>query len=374
MMAPSDDLDLAHLKLADIMSYLTSTGWEQIKYDDRRTLIFTKPDGQAESPFVIALPYTEQFRDYSARIEEALERLAVVEDSSFDAVLRKVQSVRDDVIYLRLMVARDEYPSLERASHFIEGMRDLVAWGACMEREQQRYFVQPFHEAREQTEHFHLAHTYHGSFGFTIESQVSEAQQLAFWSDQQPLPLQRRVLERITRGFLLTQQAEERQSAEILNEQFAQGFNGNMCKAVLEMLEDIREGQVAYAVRWSTSVPASQDVAAFAPIVLQESSIYYLQSAAAYLEKTGQRDLRGERTIEGPVVTLGYDGRGAREVTIMAEGIGRVECTLNEEQYQAAGLAHLAQHTVKVMGKLVKRGKGERYTLTSPRNFQVNQP
>ena len=241
-----------------------------------------------------------------------------------------------------------------------------------MEREEQPYFVQPYHEGREQTEHFQLAHTYQGSFGFTIESQVPEIHQQPIWAGYESLPLSRRVLERITRGFLFTQQAERRENTDEITANFKQGFNGNMCKAVVEMLEDMRGGEVTYGVHWSTYLQASKDVAVFEPIVLGENTVYYLQNAAAYLEKTGQQDLRGERTIEGQVISLGYDGRGDHKVTMIAEGVGRVEFVLNEDPYQVAGQAHLAGQTVKVTGKLLRRRRREFFILTSPRDFQVS--
>lgn len=373
MMEASGNSNLAMVKLSDMIRYLTSTGWQQVKFHDRRTLLFRKPDTHSERPFVVSLPANEEFLDYSAHIEEAIERLSIVEDSPFEAVLRRIRSVGQDVIYLRLAMTRSEYPSMERASHFIEGMRDLISWGACMEREQQPYFVQPFHEGRAQAEHFQLAHTYPGSFGFTIESQIPETYQPPIWAGYEALPLARRVLERITRGFLFTRQAERTQNTDEITGHFAEGFNGNMCKAVMNMLEDIRGGEVTYTVRWSTYLPASTDVAAFEPVVLKQDTVYYLQNAASYLEKSGQQDLEGQRTIEGQVTNLDYDGRGEHEVTMMAEGYGKVKFVLSEELYLLAGQAHLAGQAVKVTGKLVRRGQRELYTLTSPRDFQVVQ-
>ena len=242
-----------------------------------------------------------------------------------------------------------------------------------MEREQQPYFTQPFHEGKEQAEHFQLGHTYPGSFGFTIESYLPEVHQQPIWAGYENLPLSRRVLERITRGFLSTRQAERSQNTDEITEHFTQGFNGNMCKAVLNMLEDIGGGEITYAVHWSTYLPASEDIAVFEPVVLKQDTVYYLQNAASHLEKSGQRDLRGQRTIEGQIVSLDYDGQGEHEVTMMAEGYGKVKFALSEDIYQVAGQAHLARQAVKVTGKLVRRGQRELYTLTSPRDFQISQ-
>lgn len=367
----SDIAELRRIKLADMISYLRSTGWRRVKYTDTRTTVFAKEDEEEERPFLVTLPAKEQFTDYASRMAEAIMRLADIEEVSFDAVLQKIQAVGQDVIYLRLTLGHNEFPSLESTSHFIEGMRNLVTYGACMEREQRRYFEQPFHEGREQAQHFQFAHTFQGSFGFTIESQIVEQHPL--WTGYEPIPLQRKVLERITRGFLFAHQAEQTHNPDEISEHFAQGFNANMCKAVLEMLEDIRNGQVAYAVRWSAHLKPSEDVAQVEPITLGQDTSYYLQRAATTLERTAARELRGERTIEGVITNLGFDGRGEREVIMMVEGFGKVSFVLDADDYIAAGLAHLKGQTVHVIGRLTRSGKRGPFTLTSPRNFQVNQ-
>lgn len=239
------------------------------------------------------------------------------------------------------------------------------------EQGEQRYFLQPVHQGREQAQHFKMAHTHQGSFGFTFESQLPETYQLPIWSDYKALPLARRVLERITRGFLFTRQAERNQNSQEISEHFSQGFNGNMCNAALEMLKDIRNGEIIYNVSWSSKIKASKDVAQFEPIVLKKDTIHYLQDAAKYLEKTGLEDLTGLHTIEGQVIGLSYDGQGTREIVVQADGIGKVEMVLDEEAYQRAGQAHLHEQRIIVTGQLSKKGKRGPYILTSPRAFQL---
>ena len=77
-----------------------------------------------------------------------------------------------------------------------------------MEKDKRRYFDQPFRVGREQARHFQLARTFRGSFGLTIESQITDSQPHAVWDSHNQLPIQRRVLERITRGFLSAKSAQ----------------------------------------------------------------------------------------------------------------------------------------------------------------------
>jgi hypothetical protein len=371
MMEEQMELALSQVSLENFINYLQSKGWRQIKYEDELLDVYTKPDKQSERPFVVTLPKSQHGPDYAARIEEAIERLSLIENRSFDAIWRNIQTINLDVISIRLVIERDEYPSVDRAKHFIDGMRELIAWGASMELRQQRYFPQPARQGREQAQHFKLAHTYSGSFGFTFESHLSGAYQLPIWSHYQDLPLARRVLERITRGFLFTRQAEQDHSSQVISERFAQGFNGNMCNAALEMLKDIRNGAVIYDVSWSSIMKASHDVAQFEPVVLKRDAVYYLQEAAKYLEKTGLEDLKGLYTVEGPVIGLSYDGQGTREIMMQADGVGKVEMVLDEEAYQRAGQAHLREQRITVTGQLSKRGRRGPYILTSPRDLHL---
>lgn len=153
-----------------------------------------------------------------------------------------------------------------------------------MEQEARPYFVQPFQIGREQAQRFLFDHTFAGSFGFTINSPLPGVEQLY-------LPgfggaVARRVVERITRGLLSVQTARETQRSEAISAHFATGLNGNMCKAVLDMLEELPDTPLEYSVRWSVVFPPAQDMEQVRPIVLDREVSYYLRDAARSLETT----------------------------------------------------------------------------------------
>ena len=50
-------------------------------------------------------------------------------------------------------------------------------YGACMEHVSRRHFDRAFKVGKEQAQHFQFAHTFQGSFGLIIESQLTEAQE-----------------------------------------------------------------------------------------------------------------------------------------------------------------------------------------------------
>jgi hypothetical protein len=372
MRSTPGNLSLDHLSLDNFISYLRSTGWRRVKYQDDHMIVFAHNVDEGEPPSLIALPANEQLSDFASRITEAVRRLADVEQTSPADVMQKIQSVGQDIIYLRLSLPRNDFPSLEITSHFLQGLRNLVTYGACMEKEIRRYFEQPFRVGKEQAQHFQFAHTFQGSFGFTIESQIADIQQLALWSGHNRPPMQRKVLERITRGLLFTKSAEEHHNSEEISRNFTQGFNANMCKSIVEMLEEIQDAQVVYSVRWSPRLQPSADVSQITSILLNRETSYYLREAAQYLEQTAGADLEGDKTIEGLVTNLSSEGQVARVVTVSAEGFGKVSFSLEPKEYAIACDAHRDGRTVSVKGQLVRRGKRGPFTLLSPRNFQIN--
>jgi hypothetical protein len=362
-----------HLSLDNFMAYLQSTGWRRVEYHDDHTIVFVYDTDEGEPPFVVALPANEQFSNFTHRIAVAVRRLADVEEISPEDVIRKIESVGQDVIHLHLSLPHNDLPSLEITSRFLQGVRNLVVYGACMEREVRRYFEQPFRVGREQARHFQFAHTFRGSFGFTIESRIDGIQQLALWGGQNRPPVQRRVLERITRGFLFAKNAQQRHSAEEISQHFKQGLNANMCKAIVDMLEEIQDAQLVYSVRWSAHLRPSSDVSQITPILLDRETSYYLREAAEYLERTADADLEGDRTVEGPITNLHSEDQTARVVTVSSEGFGKVSFALESKEYAVACDAHRDGRTVIVKGQLVRQGRRGPLTLLRPCNFHLMQ-
>ncbi|HEX4204828.1 MAG TPA: hypothetical protein VHZ51_11665 [Ktedonobacteraceae bacterium] len=241
-----------------------------------------------------------------------------------------------------------------------------------MEKEIRRYFEQPFRVGREQAQHFQFAHTFQGSFGFTIASQIADTQQLTLWNGQNHAPIQRRVLERITRGLLLAKSAEQHHNSEEISKNFTRGLNANMCKAIVDMLEETQDIQVAYSVHWSPRLQPSSDVSHITPILLDRGTSSYLREAAEYLERTADTDLEEEKTVTGLITSLSSEGPAVGMVTISTEGFGKVSFSLQPKDYAVACDAHRDGQAVSVRGKLARQGKRGPLTLLHPRKFHIH--
>lgn len=368
----TDPFDFDAQSLRSITDYLRATGWTRIKYQNRRLAVYAKELQAGEPPAVVALPDKPSYSDFSSRMLDAVQRLAEVEETTPGDMYQKIQSVGQDSIRLRLLFPSDKaVPSLEVTASFLQGVRDLIAYAACMEQETRPYFTQPFRVGREQAERCLFDHTFHGSFGFIVQSPLPTVERLSLPGSVRPL--ERGVVERITRGLMSAQTAKEKQRSEEISEHYTSGLNGNMCKAVLEMLEELPDTPVEYSVRWSISLQPARDVEQVLPIVLDKEVSYYLRDAAKYLEAT-QPDLEYDKTIEGRVISLSAENQSERQVTVLADGYGKVSFLLDAEDYATACDAHRDAHVVTVVGTLQRKSRaGDLWTLLSPRAFRVKE-
>lgn len=348
--------------------YLRATGWTRIKYQNRRLAVYAKEQQDGEASAIVALPEKASYSDFPERMLEAIQRLAEVEETTPDDIYQKIQSVGQDSLRFSLKLPADiPLPSLEVIAHFLQGARNLVAYAACMEQEVRAYFTQPFQIGREQAERFRFDHTSPGSFGITIKSPLPSVEQLYLPGFGNPL--ERRIVERITRGLQSVQIAREKQRPEEISEHYTTGLNGNMCKAVLEMLEELPDTPVEYSVRWSVSLQPAHDVQQFMPIVLDREVSYYLRDASRYLE-TRQPDLEYDKTIEGIITGLNIENQSDHQVTVQADGYGKVSFLLDATTYIAACDAHRDHDNITVTGTLQRNTRGS-WTLLDPRSFQV---
>lgn len=358
--------------LISITDYLRATGWKRVKYQNPRLAVYTKELGAVGDTAVVALPARVTYSDFATRMEQAVERLAEVEETSPDDMYQRIQAVRLDDLRFRLAFADERAaPSLEATASFLQGVRDLVAYAACMEQEVRPYFTQPFKIGRAETELYQFDQTFHGSFGFSIKSPLPTVEELSLPATDSPLHYARKVVERITRGLRSVQTARETDRPEAISDDFKTGLNGNMCKAVLEMLEEIPNIPLEYSVRWSVAQEPAEDVRQTKPIVLDKDIVYLLRSAADTLE-AAQPDAEPNKTIEGAIVGLNSGNEAEHEVIVQAEGYGRVSFELEAGDYARACNAHRDHRTVIVTGTL-QQNSNNRWTLLSPSSFQEKE-
>ena len=97
------------------------------------------------------------------------------------------------------------------------------------------------------------------------------------------------------------------------------------------------------------------------PVVLERATSHYLQEAAQYLERTADKDLEEDRTLEGLIISLSSEKSNEKIITISTEEWGKVSFSVKSDEYTAACNAHREGHVISIKGKA--RQTGEKETL-----------
>jgi hypothetical protein len=320
---------------------------------------------------------------YSTYSFNAIETLSAVSGESHETTSKRIKYLNVDVLLARDLET-GEYNSitLKLAAKQIMELRELVAFSACSEGDARPYFLDKLSIANTMVEHYRFGHTFQGSFGFTIESPIIRTklayQQQALMKEMaEPItvsPVERRVMERIVRGLMNTQEATRQQDLSVLVNGYSGGFNANMCRSIVKMAYEKKP--VEYSVLWSPRIEVSLDVDKAGAVRLNETSYEYLDYAYKELKtlKPQFELVRGRVTHliakEAPLGNVETD----RSVVIKQSNVPRgrarnVIVNLSKEDYIVANDAHMQWRTVEVTGELQRAG--QEWRLSQPRDFKV---
>src|ERR1700730_5991844 len=239
----AEDRALQDMNIPDIVTYLERGDiWNRTHYPNSRLIAFEGPKDDNGERIILVLPAHKEFLDAKERIADAINLLAAIERIPPENVIQKIRSVGRDTIRFRMLTGANSSPSLDRAFKIVEGLMDLVFFAACMEARPRAYIPGKRQKiGYEQVQNCRFGQTFSGSFGFTIEMPISEFQQTLFSGPQQRPPIARRIVERITRGFILVEEAERHQNAEFIYKNYYEGINYNMCNAILKIAGQSRD-------------------------------------------------------------------------------------------------------------------------------------
>jgi hypothetical protein len=376
----AEDMILQEIDVEDVLAFLRTTSWRQIEYSNTRLTVFEGPKDDNGRPIILSLPTSNEFIDARERIADAINLLAASERTTPYSIIQKIRSVNRDIIQLRMLISTDAAPSLESAYYIIQGLRHLIMYSACMEKDPRRYFEQPLAIGTEQVRRCRFGHTFHGSFGYTIETPISAPSQLRDSHgrpNQLRIPVERKVVERITRGFLNIQRAVRKEDPAEISRNYDSGLNANMCSALLGMSRGMHGMEMEYSVVWSPRYELSPDLIKIEPIRLEENAYRYLEEATYLIKESIGEPIQNAlieevdvtSQIQGPVIKLSSIAKSDHTITVSWGG-GAVQISLNQADYQKACDAHRDGLPISVSGKLKVNGK-KSWILLNPTNFIV---
>lgn len=388
--SPNSSL-LHNFRYDNLVAYLNLLDRWKLTKTNKRWLIY---EGEADldgSPLEIVLPKSTDVSDLTVYMANAVNLLSSLGEESPETTLRRIKHYDSDVLTMR-NVETGEYDSitLKLADRQISKLRQLIAYSACSEREPKPHFNSINGIGQRMVEHFRFGHTFAGSFGYTIESPLIHDSYM-FKQEYQPrlfevepfvneniiiAPVERRVMERVIRGFQSTKLAVSERNLNILLEEYASGFNANMCTALVEIAQE-KASPVEYSVLWSPKLAPSEDIREFITLKLNETSYYFLKEAASTLKTLEPEYVR----IRGTVTDLSSagdplgDDETSRSIAI--RWINRPEnarpvkvlTSVNKEDYVQAHKAHLSWSTIEVTG-IVQR-VGAFWRLLEPSDFEI---
>lgn len=362
------------ISLYDIKSFLRSKGWREVSRPNVRLSRFHGPKNDSGNPLELFLPSSDKFEDLSQRIYDAfllLSSLYEIEPSELSDILKRLNR---DKFMVRIS-PNDNFPysiPLELAKKEVNGIRNLFVYSACSEKSALPHHEYPLAIGQQMAEKIRFGHTFHGSFGFSVESPiVEEFKQQEMFSP----PIERRIMERIVRGIQSTNEAISKKDPEIIVTNYRHGFNSKMCEAIVEMGE-ILETPVELSVQWASNLSPSQDVSSFQAKLFGDDEISYLKYAAEKL-----KEVSPEKTIiTGKVINLhsndptSEDGKRTVILKYYHEDYGSIDVKieLGISQYLQAIEAHKSRASLQIQGLLQRKGTVWQLEAVSDLKIQKN--
>ena len=359
-MSPVDPLyeSVQGVSLFDLKSFLKSKGWKEAFHTNKKLTVFHGPRSDSGVPLEIFLPSTDTYSDLRHRMHDAFMLLSNLYELEPSRLHDLLSCLNHDKFLVRVAPNDHSLNSipLELAKKEVTGLRNLFLYSACSEQQAIPHHEQPLPLGYKITKKCRFGHTFHGSFGFSVESPImEESKQLDLFSP----PLERRVVERIVRGILNINKAIHEDNPDIIVDNFKTGLNSRMCEALIDMKEEL-ETPVELSVRWASVLPPSNDTSDFKPSLIGDNEISYLKYAAEKL-----KEVSPERTIIiGMVVNLhsndpiSTDGKRSIILKYQHEGYGSIDVKieLGVDQYRQAIEAHKSKALLEVKGLLERKG------------------
>ena len=371
-----------NLPLGHITSYLESEGWELVS-DNERWYVFEGCEDIEGDPFEIVLPKNIDAPDYPMYVQHTIKILSSLMDKTPEKITNDILFYDWDILMVRMTENVDATSiPIHLAAKQIPQFKQLIASAASSEQNARSYFRQPLSLAKKMIKHYRFGRPLAASFGYRIESPVGDKRHFQkprqmdlFEEDEVILPLSRRVMERIIRGLIATEKAVEQQNVQPLIDGYAEGFNANMCDAILRISDSQRE-PIEYGIKWSNKIIASDNMKNASNIHIRRRHFEYLETASEQLKILKPKF----RTIHGLVIGLSSSGDPLSEDiidrTVLVKwdppGRGRprkIRINLAKDDYVKAHRAHLAWDTISVNGNLQR--KGSQWQLSEPREFKI---
>ncbi|MFD9959212.1 hypothetical protein [Amycolatopsis sp. NPDC058986] len=347
---------LASIQLADIVTYLRATGWQESGTYSRSVIWkFAVDDGDAE----VLVPAVPELRDYANGVSDVVETLALVEGRPPQEIVRDLRSSRVDVHYIRTV---PDGPSgtipLPEGLKAVQGTHDLLMAAATSTVSPTRPSVLPSNKpdaAKAIISTLRLGQTSVGSYVLRVESPLPEEGVTPLYSPRDALL------------HLHQAAASAREAAELSRnddytafvERIGDGVSANLCEA-LANVGGQRQSTFELSFSWALDSPVNVET----PLLRFDSRIIsVIKRGGKFLRKYPTEAVA---TVIGRVVDLHRTptdklGKvqlaGVVEVAEKRRAEERIVLRLGSRDYDLALAAHRDGNELRVTGSLRHTGR-----------------
>lgn len=383
MQITPENISLQNISVQDVVAYLKNTGWEQTSHPNQNFLLFLKvPLENGNQPIKLAIPKNDEFIDTPIRLATAVNVLANIEEVPPATIIHNITHLYRDVLKLRLLMSEQARIPVQTAENIIAGLHNVLSYAASLEEQNNPFFTHMLPVGRRKTENFRFGHTFQGSFGFAIESFLPYKQfSSSSFDDLLSHAPERKILERIVRGFVITQQALKLDDVSFMVNNYHRGLNANIYEVLNKITEQSRRSGISleYSIDWSPIMKPADDIAAFQSLRMDSNVYDFFARAARELRK--DEEIAGTpRTIQGRITNLKSeyapieeDGK-KRTMTVTyfdaQEKPRKIPVVLSQPDYIQACNAHRDGNVIAVTGTLKKKVGGN-WVLEEVKDFVV---
>jgi len=348
--------------------FLTARHWVVCEHPNQ-SIWWLKGRDADNDEVSLVLPRTSSLADSTERLSETVDRLAQILKMPRTFVISSMLKEDRDTLRLRVPITQtSDSVSLEVASTLIPKWRDFVTLAACSQIDPKPLILRTTKAGRNFAKDCRFAHTYRGSFGFTIEVVHQVHPELMAENMPHDLPFTRTVTQRIARGLQTAKEAIEKNDPDILVQGYATGLNANMCDILGEVQDALPNTPIEYSVDWSSfwEVPQGLEKVTFTPSGTASRTI--LKAASETLSRlevpATSQEITGriiELKSKAPPLDIDEFKFAERSIALLWEVEKGTSITLHFnlplDTYKLACTAHSTGHMARVIGTPVKHAR-----------------
>lgn len=365
--------------LENIKLFLEKKGWHR-KETKFTGLVFYCNDLYKD--INIILPKNINNLDSEHKINDALNLIALMDEIELHVLKNLMYNFDKDLHNYRVPGANIESVSLLLAEEILTTSRKIIYYTAQTVYDKMKDSFRnekrsKYNISNSYVEKCSFAHTWRGSFGFTIETPLN-LPSIGLFEDT-PENYERMISKKIFDGMRIVTQAEENKSANFIVDNSEIGFNAKMLSSLMEIAECVQFRDLEYSTSWSPAIKVQEGYSDKKRFILNNNTFQYIEKA---LSQLGNEDDQ-----EYEVVFYGFpEGfKSHKEKLLDSDSFGdrfifvrgfsdnlkttTLKMELKLEDYLNAVRAHENHADVKVRCRIKKKFRG--WEVTQVLSFEV---